>query len=68
VRGTVSIGVVFSNRGPLDLPALLVQADQTLYRAKERGRNRIEVVSPEQILADSTPVSLEGRRRNSAAA
>ena len=33
--------------GPLDLPALLVQADQALYRAKSDGRNRLAVATTE---------------------
>ncbi len=49
VQATLSIGVVFSAGGSLDLPALLVQADEALYLAKELGRNRLEVASPETV-------------------
>ena len=42
VNATLTVGMVFSPEGPLDLPALLVQADEALYLAKELGRNRIE--------------------------
>jgi hypothetical protein len=37
--------MAFCNNGPLDVPELLMQADQALYDAKERGRNRVEIAS-----------------------
>jgi diguanylate cyclase (GGDEF)-like protein len=43
VGGTVSMGMVICDDGLLDMPHLLAQADEALYCAKERGRNRIEV-------------------------
>jgi diguanylate cyclase (GGDEF)-like protein len=43
VAATLSIGVVFNQSAALDLPELLAQADHSLYYAKERGRNRVEV-------------------------
>jgi diguanylate cyclase (GGDEF)-like protein len=45
VAATLSIGMVFSEEAALDAHELLAQADQSLYYAKERGRNRIEVTS-----------------------
>ncbi len=55
VKATLSIGIVFSAEGPLDLPSLLVQADQALYLAKELGRNRIEIASPETVWKSVPP-------------
>jgi diguanylate cyclase (GGDEF)-like protein len=49
VGATVSIGVVISQDNALDMPELLAQADQALYYAKERGRNRVEVATFELI-------------------
>ena len=40
---TVSIGVVTRKTGERDVDALMRRADQALYRAKESGRNRVEV-------------------------
>jgi diguanylate cyclase (GGDEF)-like protein len=40
---TVSIGMVVTEEAQLDVSELLREADQALYLAKERGRNRIEV-------------------------
>jgi diguanylate cyclase (GGDEF)-like protein len=50
VVATVSIGIVTSHDSVLDLSALLAQADHALYRAKDNGRNRIEVASIDLVL------------------
>jgi diguanylate cyclase (GGDEF)-like protein len=40
---TVSVGVATSDDASFDLSALLIAADQALYRAKALGRNRLEL-------------------------
>ena len=67
VNATLSDRHGVQPRGPLDLPALLVQADEALYLAKELGRNRIEVASPRRCgsrrrrgRADSVPQEDDG--------
>jgi diguanylate cyclase (GGDEF)-like protein len=45
INATVSIGMVLSDDPMLDVPKLLRYADQALYRAKERGRNRVEIAA-----------------------
>jgi diguanylate cyclase (GGDEF)-like protein len=47
VNATVSLGVVVSEEAALDISSLLAQADQALYCAKARGRNRVEYASLE---------------------
>ena len=42
---TVSIGIVVNQGQTLDMSDLLGQADQALYYAKERGRNRVEIAT-----------------------
>jgi len=42
ISATVSIGMATIAQGPGKIEALLLVADKALYRAKERGRNRVE--------------------------
>jgi diguanylate cyclase (GGDEF)-like protein len=66
VNATVSVGMVFSEKGAFELPVLMLQADRALYRAKEDGRNRLVVAPPETAGADGEPASSDdepmGRR------
>jgi diguanylate cyclase (GGDEF)-like protein len=50
VAATVSIGLVVNGEKQLDVGELLGQADQALYYAKERGRNRVEVATLDLVL------------------
>jgi diguanylate cyclase (GGDEF)-like protein len=47
---TVSIGVSSSGSSSITASALLAQADQALYRAKQSGRNRV-IYAPAEFLA-----------------
>jgi diguanylate cyclase (GGDEF)-like protein len=50
VAATVSIGLVVNGDKRIDMAELLGLADQALYFAKERGRNRVEVASLDLVL------------------
>jgi diguanylate cyclase (GGDEF)-like protein len=60
VGSTVSIGIVISHDAVLDLSALLAQADHALYRAKDSGRNCVEIASIELILDRARRAAGEG--------
>jgi diguanylate cyclase (GGDEF)-like protein len=47
VGATISTGMAFSSHGAFELPSMLLQADQALYRAKNAGRNRLAIAMPE---------------------
>jgi diguanylate cyclase (GGDEF)-like protein len=50
IGGTVSMGMALAETSLFDIPSLLAQADEALYCAKERGRNRVEVASLQLVL------------------
>ena len=52
LRATVSTGIAFSSHGTFDLAAILLKADQALYRAKKDGRNRLAIATPEIFATD----------------
>jgi diguanylate cyclase (GGDEF)-like protein len=67
VGATVSIGVVVNQDQPLDVPELLGLADQALYFAKERGRNRVEVAALDLVLRHAEPTAPPAAASRSAA-
>ncbi len=50
VYSTVSVGVVVQEGPSADISTVLSQADQALYYAKARGRNRVELASLDLVL------------------
>ena len=62
VAATVSIGLVVNQEQSLDVPTLLGQADQALYYAKERGRNRVEVATLDLVLRQRDACGRSRRR------
>jgi diguanylate cyclase (GGDEF)-like protein len=62
VMATVSIGMVFNEDSTFDVAALLAQADQALYHAKERGRNRVEIASLDLVRLHKQQVDSEQAR------
>jgi diguanylate cyclase (GGDEF)-like protein len=72
VGATVSTGMAFSSHGAFELPAMLLQADQALYRAKSEGRNRLVMAMPDAAASDEQEPPSAGKMapipRHSAAA
>jgi diguanylate cyclase (GGDEF)-like protein len=61
VNATASIGVAIIQDPQQDVHALLAQADQALYRAKARGRNRVVVIGLDLFMeggADAAPAAI----------
>ena len=56
---SVSVGLAMLRQG-VTADALIEQADQALYRAKARGRNRVEVAGEERRSMPSTVVQKQG--------
>jgi diguanylate cyclase (GGDEF)-like protein len=62
IRVTLSCGVAtYFPRTRQDAKALLKQADDAMYRAKERGRNRVELYRPE---ADQPPPGVTAEEKD----
>jgi diguanylate cyclase (GGDEF)-like protein len=60
VNATASIGVAIIQDPQQDVHALLAQADQALYRAKARGRDRVVVIGLDLLMeggADAAPAA-----------
>ena len=53
VTVTISAGVAGTTERPTTLAAWFEMADRALYRAKAKGRNRVEAAAPDQAAAES---------------
>jgi diguanylate cyclase (GGDEF)-like protein len=59
LAATVSIGVAIIQDPHEDLSTLLTKADQALYRAKARGRNRVELAPMDLLGEGAQPADAE---------
>jgi diguanylate cyclase (GGDEF)-like protein len=66
VAATASIGLAIADASGGDVRELLGQADQALYCAKERGRNRVELASLDLITRREEEVPLVPSARTAA--
>lgn len=58
INVTISLGVAASTHAcPFDTQELLLRADQALYRAKENGRNRVQLTAAQDTAASAQPLS-----------
>ena len=53
IRTTASMGIVLFPEHGMDPTELLIEADMAMYRAKEQGRNRFCVYSPDEAAMDA---------------
>jgi diguanylate cyclase (GGDEF)-like protein/PAS domain S-box-containing protein len=53
IRTTASMGIVLFPDHGMDATELLMEADMAMYRAKEQGRNRFCVYSPEEAIMEA---------------
>jgi len=64
IQLTISAGLAVSNAGDTDYDGVLRRADDALYRAKESGRNRVEVApqgdTPDGRMVVSAPPAISG--------
>lgn len=59
VCATISVGIAHCEGPVLDVAQLLAEADQALYFAKARGRNRVELASLHMVIETGTDISAD---------